>query len=230
MGLILKDTNRPIIRSFPYNGATGKAGMLLEFQVDSGIQKVRAHSVAGGFANPVLVAAEQMNKDIETVFTDEDEVNVMTNPPKWQGILVTASGHNAVAPGTRLVSNGDGKLKIAKSGANAGLKVALVAGGVAGNHTVTGIALEDRLVAVLHVSTAASIATAADSTGDFTISAANTINNTGGDDTSSDQLWVFYEDRSLADPDDCVGVYSGEQGVAVDASAVEVRISVEAVR
>lgn len=76
------------------------------------------------------------------------------------------------------------------------LKIALVAGGTAGNHTVTGIATGDELVSVLHASTAASIATVADLTSEFSISAANTINNTGGTDTTNDQLWVFYIDRT----------------------------------
>ncbi len=229
MSLILKDTARPIQRSFPYNGATGKAGFLLKWEVDSGVQKVTAHDVAGGSASPVLVAKERVNLDIDAVFTDEDEIDVMTNPPKWQGILVANAAHSAVAPGTRLVSNGDGKLKVAKSGAASGLKVALVAGGAAGNHTVSGIATEDRLVAVLHASTAVSIATVADLTSEFSIASANTINNTTTD-TSSDQLWVVWEDRSVADPDDAVGVYSGEQGVALDASSADQKITVEAIR
>ncbi len=72
------------------------------------------------------------------------------------------------------------------------LKVALVAGGAAGDITVTGIATADNLVMVLH-NTAGTLA---DLTSEFTISAANTINNTGGTDTSSDQLVVFYQDNT----------------------------------
>jgi hypothetical protein len=73
------------------------------------------------------------------------------------------------------------------------LKVALVAGGSAGDHTVTGAAAGDELVFVGHLSTAASIATLADLTSEFTIGD-GVINNAAGTDTSSDSLLVFYLD------------------------------------
>ncbi len=76
------------------------------------------------------------------------------------------------------------------------LTIGLVAGGVAGAHTLTGIALGDRIVFVGHFSTLAAIATLADLTSEFTVSAADTIDNTGGTDTSSDQLMVHYMARS----------------------------------
>lgn len=69
-----------------------------------------------------------------------------------------------------------------------------LAGGSAGAHTVTGIEIGDRLIAVQHFTTAAAIATVADLTSEFTISAANAIDNTSGTDTSNDRLIVFYED------------------------------------
>ena len=69
-----------------------------------------------------------------------------------------------------------------------------VAGGSAGAHTVTGIAIGDRLIAVQHWTTAAAIATVADLTSEFSISAANAIDNTSGTDTTNDQLIVIYED------------------------------------
>lgn len=75
-----------------------------------------------------------------------------------------------------------------------GTKIALIAGGAAGDHTVTGIAVGDELIFVAHISTAAAIATMADLTSEFTISAANTINNAAGTETASDQLLVFYND------------------------------------
>lgn len=71
-----------------------------------------------------------------------------------------------------------------------------LAGGSAGAHTVTGIAIGDRLIAVQHFTTAAAIATVADLISEFTISAANAIDNTSGTDTSNDRLIVFYEDRT----------------------------------
>lgn len=74
------------------------------------------------------------------------------------------------------------------------LKSALVNGGAAGNITVTGIATADELVMVLQFTTAASIATAALLTSEFTITATNTINNTGGTNTTNNQLLVLYID------------------------------------
>lgn len=72
-------------------------------------------------------------------------------------------------------------------------KSALIDGGAAGDHTVTGIAVGDALVIVLHISTKASIATMADLTSEFTV-AAGKITNATGTDTSNDQLLLFYED------------------------------------
>lgn len=72
------------------------------------------------------------------------------------------------------------------------IKAALIAGGAAGDHTVTGIAVADNLIMVLHYTTGAALA---DLTSEFTISAANTINNDGGTATTSDQLLVLYQDN-----------------------------------
>jgi hypothetical protein len=81
------------------------------------------------------------------------------------------------------------------------LKTAVIAGGAAGNLTVTGIAATDELVSVLRADVAADTGTGAsgnkvealsDITAEFSITAANTINNTGGTDTTGDQLVVVY--------------------------------------
>ena len=72
-------------------------------------------------------------------------------------------------------------------------KVAIIDGGSAGDHTVTGIAVGDTLVMVLHITTKASIATMADLTSEFTV-AAGKITNATGTNTTSDQLLIFYED------------------------------------
>lgn len=72
-----------------------------------------------------------------------------------------------------------------------GLKQALITGGAAGDHTVTGIATSDKLVSVYHY-TPGSASAFADLTGEFTISAADTINNAGGTSTASDTLLVTY--------------------------------------
>ncbi len=66
-----------------------------------------------------------------------------------------------------------------------------IAGGAAGDHTVSRIKLNDHLVSVIEVT----VTTAAlvDHTAEFSITADATINNTGGTDTSSDSLLVTWE-------------------------------------
>lgn len=66
------------------------------------------------------------------------------------------------------------------------LVVTTASGGAAGDITVTGIGTDDVLVAVIN------LADAADLTSEFTITAADTINNTGGTATTDDDLLVFY--------------------------------------
>lgn len=82
-----------------------------------------------------------------------------------------------------------------------GLKMAVISGGAAGDHTVTGIEygdgkrsyLGDQLIGVLHYTPGAA-STIADLTSEFTLTADNTINNTGGTATTGDTLIVFYVD------------------------------------
>lgn len=71
-------------------------------------------------------------------------------------------------------------------------KMALIAGGAAGDHTVTGIAAADELVAVWEQDGTSGLLT--DLTDEFSISAADTINNTDGTATSGDKLIVVYLD------------------------------------
>lgn len=76
-------------------------------------------------------------------------------------------------------------------------KMVVVAGGAAGNFTVTGIATTDELIGVLHVAGAGTAVTdIEDLTSEFSITAADTINNTGGTASTSGKLLVFYVDRS----------------------------------
>jgi hypothetical protein len=78
------------------------------------------------------------------------------------------------------------------------LKTAVVAGAAAGNITVTGIATLDELVSVVHATAGgASDGDFTDITSQFTITAANTINNTGGTATTGNKLIVIYRDRTL---------------------------------
>ncbi len=66
---------------------------------------------------------------------------------------------------------------------------ALIAGGAAGNHTVTGIATTDTIVFVLHNTAGALV----DLTSEFTIDSADTIDNVGGTVTTGDDLLVLYQ-------------------------------------
>ncbi len=76
------------------------------------------------------------------------------------------------------------------------IKVALIDGGAAGNRTVTGIAVGDVLVSVLHLPDAGAVDAIADLTGQFTVTAADTINNTGGTASTNGKLLVIYQDRA----------------------------------
>lgn len=73
------------------------------------------------------------------------------------------------------------------------LKFAVVNGGSAGNITVTGAKTTDSLRAVIYfpISTG-TVTSVSDLTSEFTISAANTINNTGGTATTSGKLLICY--------------------------------------
>jgi hypothetical protein len=72
-------------------------------------------------------------------------------------------------------------------------KVSLLAGAVAGDHVITGIAVGDELVAVIRVVSSAGVTTLSDITAQFVVSAGK-ITNTGGTDTSGNQLLVFWND------------------------------------
>lgn len=72
------------------------------------------------------------------------------------------------------------------------VKTTIVAGGAAGDHTVTGIKTRDILVSVLHQDYTDASETGADITGEFSISAADTINNAAGTDTTGGFLVVTY--------------------------------------
>lgn len=109
------------------------------------------------------------------------------------------------ADGTLIVSPGEGEITTAMLADGAAtkvklgtgtVKVAVIDGGAAGDHTVTGITTDDGLVSVLHLPNAGAVDDTADLTGEFTISAADTINNTDGTATTDGKLIVIYEDRS----------------------------------
>lgn len=68
----------------------------------------------------------------------------------------------------------------------------IIAGGAAGAHTVTGISTADSLVSVLHLDMTDASEAGADLTAEFSISAADTIDNTGGTATTGGFLVVTY--------------------------------------
>lgn len=71
-----------------------------------------------------------------------------------------------------------------------GLEAAVVAGAVAGDITVTGIRAEDDLVAVFFHDPGGPSLT--DLTSEFTITADDTINNTGGTSTAAGTVMVVW--------------------------------------
>jgi len=85
---------------------------------------------------------------------------------------------------------------------NLPLRLTIIAGGAAGDHTVTGITTKDSLLYVGHLTTSAegtygfAVDGFADLTSEFSISAANTINNTGGTATANDHLFVIWLEAS----------------------------------
>lgn len=79
----------------------------------------------------------------------------------------------------------------------AGFKIAVIAGGAAGDHTVTGITTADDLLEVLYFAGGGvDITDVSDLAGEFAISGADTINNGGGTNTTGGKLVVRYLDRA----------------------------------
>ena len=72
---------------------------------------------------------------------------------------------------------------------------AIINGGAAGNHTVTGILLNDKLVCVWEQDGVSGLLT--DRTSEFSITADNTINNTGGTATTGDTLIVEWQTATV---------------------------------
>lgn len=101
-----------------------------------------------------------------------------------------------VTRGDRLTADANGKAVAASA---SGISKALIAGGSAGDHTVTGIKTTDELIAVFEQDGTSGLLT--DLTSEFSISAADTINNAAGTDTTSDKLLVLYKR-----PQRCIGI------------------------
>ena len=75
----------------------------------------------------------------------------------------------------------------------ASLTQTVIVGGVPGPLTVTGISVGDVLLAVTqYVGAGVAVTDVADLTSEFTVTAADTIDNTGGTDTTGDKLQVWW--------------------------------------
>lgn len=96
---------------------------------------------------------------------------------------------NSVAPGTY----GDARLgeTLDTAARRTNIKQKLIAAGAAGNHTVTGIEVGDEIISVTNFD--ADGTSVNDLTSEFTVTAASTINNTGGTATDG-KLQILYLD------------------------------------
>lgn len=115
--------------------------------------------------------------------------------------VATVEAGGAVAYGDTVRADATGRAVTVTPGV---LKTAVITGGAAGSLTVTGIAAGDELVSVIRFDVAADTGTSAtgnkvqdvgDLTAEFSVSAANTITNAGGTNTSSNKLLVIYRQK-----------------------------------
>jgi hypothetical protein len=101
--------------------------------------------------------------------------------------VVRIEAGGAVSAGARVGSDSVGRAVVVTPGT---LKTATIAGGAAGDFTVTGIAASDELVAVWEQDGTSKLLV--DRTAEFSITAANTINNTGGTALTGDNVIVAW--------------------------------------
>jgi len=73
------------------------------------------------------------------------------------------------------------------------MQLDLITGGAAGNHTLTGVTTADALIAVMYfVGAGTDVTDISDIGGEFSITSANTINNTGGTNTTGGKMLVLW--------------------------------------
>lgn len=146
--------------------------------VDSGGARATAADVLHGVARTDAADGETFAADILGVATVE------------AGAAVSALARVGSDSQGRAVSVTPGKIK-----------QAVIAGSAAGAHTVTGLGASDELISVLRFDVESDTGTSAtgnkvqaltDLTAEFTVSAANTLDNTGGTATTGDTLVVTY--------------------------------------
>lgn len=117
-----------------------------------------------------------------------------------------------IVRGQPLTSDADGKAIPAVAPS---LVQTVVAGGAAGDHAVADIAATDELVSVLQIDATDASEVVADLTAEFSVSAADTINNDGGTDTTGGFLVVTYRNPAVR-----IGGYAEVSGVAGDIADV----------
>jgi len=144
-----------------------------------------------GFAEPVSstgsyslvgVITEDVDTTGETAGAIKSDIRV--------GILVelVAAGLTQADQGARVHAADDQTVTVESEPVET---EAIVAGAAAGNVTVTGIGTNDELISVTHlVGSGTDVTDVDDLTSEFSITAADTINNAGGTDTSGNELRV----------------------------------------
>lgn len=159
-------------------------------------------------ASSIAAARAVVTEAGETVPQHVEIAPVDAQAERFQGVTLTAIGVGyvgwVVAPGGGdcLALAGTGgiaaNLPIAIGGTAGAFKVAAaresyaqIAGGAAGDHTVSAIKAEDRLISVLEEDGTSGKVT--DLTSEFSVTADATINNDGGTATTGDALLVRWE-------------------------------------
>lgn len=202
-----------------YNGTGGSlaAGTLVYlsgWDATTGLPKItKADADAGPktFAQYVLRAtiadsasglagrAYQLTGQATNGTTVGDPVYLSATAGGWTATIPSGTAHLQIVGRISVVHASTGKVEFNVEPPISGfLTQTVIAGGAAGNLTVTGVAVGDRLVSVARLdrdATAANV-TLATLTSEFTISATDTINNTSGTNTTGDALLVTYIDRT----------------------------------
>jgi hypothetical protein len=183
---------------------SGKPAQLVASEVNGGSETSLASDIeeltglntnAGEVGDPVYLDATTPGSWTLTGPTGADQLKQIVGRIKVKSATVGKIVFNTVK--SEIVALGSSALQpdsVTKTKLAGGFsQIALLAGGAAGDHVIAAIAVGDELVKVLHISTAASVATIADLTSEFTV-AAGKITNAEGTDTSDDQLLVFWND------------------------------------
>lgn len=187
-------------------------------KVELGKATTAAESRTGGIALTSAIAGQALSfvgdgaildlGDALAALTYDDDVYLSDT----DGVLADVSGTVTKLVGRVVPGNGvttpdkllqvrmsdaiDVAFDIAKSNLPVGfLQADLIAGGAAGAHTVTGMAVGDEIVFVGMFVTAASIATLSDITAEFT-AGVNDANNAAGTNSTNNQLLILWIDRT----------------------------------